>query len=432
LQQPLSGVVRRFRHYSSARHRGVARHPRSTPHRLLTLNIHTLEHLMFFPIFLLSGAGFTVLTTEFLIVGLLPGLARDLGITVSQAGLLVTLFAFTVAAAGPLLTMAMNRTRRKTIFVGTLVLLGLANLLAAFAPNVGVMAVARFIPALALPVYWSLASATAVDIVGPEKAGKAISVITFGVICATVFGIPIGTLIADTYGWRIAFGAVSAVAFVKALMLYFYFPQMAAGTDGTSFKSQLTILRDPVMLGHVLLSVLVFTGMFTAYTYLADILGRLAGFNGQLVGWTLMAFGVVGLLGNHLGSRIVDKSPLQASLIFCGLIAAAMLALGLSIRTHAALAAVLGVWGLSQAALFMVSHVRVMKAAPQAAAFAASLNISGANLGIGLGAMLGGSVIDHFGIANLGYAGAGVMLLSLALTFILLGSRQPRQALCVN
>jgi predicted MFS family arabinose efflux permease len=114
------------------------------------------------------------------------------------------------------------------------------------------------------------------------------------------------------------------------------------------------------------------------------------------------------------------------------LIAAAMLALGLSIRTHAALAAVLGVWGLSQAALFMVSHVRVMKAAPQAAAFAASLNISGANLGIGLGAMLGGSVIDHFGIANLGYAGAGVMLLSLALTFILLGSRQPRQALCVN
>lgn len=387
---------------------------------------------MFFPIFLLSGAGFTVLTTEFLIVGLLPGLARDLGITVSQAGLLVTLFAFTVAAAGPLLTMVMNKTRRKTIFVGTLVLLGFANLLAAFAPNVGVMAFARFVPALALPVYWSLASATAVDIVGPEKAGKAISVITFGIICATVFGIPIGTLIADAYGWRSAFGVVAAVSFLKALMLQFFFPQLAAKADDVSLRRQLTILRDPVMLGHVLLSVLVFTGMFTAYTYLADVLERLAGFSGQLVGWTLMAFGVVGLLGNHLGARIVDRSPLQASLIFCGLIAAALLALGVSINTNAALALVLGIWGMAQAALFMVSHVRVMKAAPQAAAFAASLNISGANLGIGLGAILGGSVIDHFGIATLGYAGASVMGLSLVLTVILLGSRQPRQALCAN
>ena len=125
---------------------------------------------MLLPILLLSAAGFTILTTEFLIVGLLPGLARDLDVTVSQAGLLVTLFAFTVAATGPLLTALMANIERKRLFIGVLILFGLSNALAMAAPNIWVMAVARFVPALALPVFWSLASATAVELVGPARA----------------------------------------------------------------------------------------------------------------------------------------------------------------------------------------------------------------------------------------------------------------------
>jgi DHA1 family inner membrane transport protein len=372
------------------------------------------------PILLLSAAGFTVITTEFLIVGLLPGMARDLHVTVSQAGLLVTLFAFTVATTGPFLTAFFNRIERKRLFVWTLVLFGLSNMLAALAPNIELIAIARLVPALALPVFWSLASETAVDLIGPERAGRAISMITFGIVCATVFGIPVGALIADALGWRSAFGVLGILAFAKALMLLAFFPTTRVKKQHISVMRQFRILRDPVIAGHVLLSILVFTGMFTAYTYLADMLERLAGFNGAMVGWSLMAFGAIGLIGNSLGGRLVDRSPLGTSLLFSGLMALGMLALAPSMSTRWGMAGTLGVWSISQAAMFIVCHVRLMKAAPEAPAFAASLNISGANLGVGLGAIIGGSVIDSFGIDKLGFAAGAIVGLSLVLAFMML------------
>jgi predicted MFS family arabinose efflux permease len=145
----------------------------------------------------------------------------------------------------------------------------------------------------------------------------------------------------------------------------------------------------------MLLSILVFSGMFTAYTYLADILERLAGFDGTVVGWCLMGFGAVGLIGNSLGGRAVDRHPLIASMVFCAFMIAGMVSLVPNIHSTRA-GGGMGIWGVTQAALFLVSHVRLMKAAPDAPAFAASLNIAGANLGIGLGAMIGGRVIDSW------------------------------------
>lgn len=378
---------------------------------------------MLLPILLLSAAGFTVLTTEFVIVGLLPAMARDLLVTVPQAGLLVTLFAFTVATFGPFLTAYCSRFNRKRLFVGILILFGLSNALAALAPDIAVMGVARLIPALGLPVFWALASETAVDIVGPQFAGRAIARIGFGIVCATVFGIPVGTLISDAFGWRTAFAALSALAFAKALLLTVYLPDTVVKKEPVSMLSQFGILRNPLMQGHVLLSVLVFSGMFTAYTYLADMLERLAGFDGSLVGWCLMGFGAVGLLGNSLGGRMVDRHPLIASLVFCAFMVVGMVAVVPSIHSWFALALALSVWGTTQAALFLVSHVRLIKAAPQAPAFAASLNIAGANLGIGIGAIIGGRVIDHLGLGRVGFAAAGIIVLAILLAWVLMKTK---------
>ncbi|RAU42314.1 MULTISPECIES: MFS transporter [unclassified Pseudomonas] len=383
---------------------------------------------MFFPIYLLSAAGFTVLTTEFVIVGLLPAIARDLEVTIAQAGLLVTLFAFTVACFGPFLTAYFSRFERKRLFISVLMLFGVANAVAAVAPNIGVMAIARLIPALGLPVFWALASETAVDIAGPDHAGRAIAKIGFGIVCATVFGIPVGTLVSDAFGWRSAFALLSVLAFAKALLLFIYLPQ-SVHQHQASFRSQFAILRNRLMQGHVLLSVLVFSGMFTAYTYLADMLERLAGFDGALVGWCLMGFGAVGLLGNWLGGRLVDRHPLMASLTFCAFMIGGMVMVVPSMHSVPALALSLTVWGVTQAALFLVSHARLMKAAPQAPAFAASLNIAGANLGIGAGALIGGRVIEQFGLDKLGFAGAGIILLSILLAGVLMIA-EPRQATC--
>lgn len=375
---------------------------------------------MLLPIFLLSAAGFTVLTTEFVIVGLLPSIARDLHVSIPQAGLLVTLFAFTVAAFGPFLTAWFARFERRKLFISVLLMFGLSNTLAALAPDIWVMAVARLIPALGLPVFWALASETAVDIVGPQHAGRAIARIGFGIVCATVFGIPVGTLISDMFGWRSAFAILAVIAFAKALLLFVYLPKTSLHLHQVSFRSQFKILRSPLMQGHVLLSILVFSGMFTAYTYLADILERLAGFDGTLVGWCLMGFGAVGLLGNSLGGRAVDRHPLIASMVFCLFMIGGMVALVPSIHSTWGLAAAMGIWGITQAALFLVSHVRLMKAAPEAPAFAASLNIAGANLGIGLGAMVGGRVIDTLGLGNVGFAAAGFILVSILLALLLM------------
>ncbi|WP_312299899.1 MFS transporter [Stutzerimonas nitrititolerans] len=375
---------------------------------------------MMLPILLLSAAGFTVLTTEFIIVGLLPGIARDLAVSIPQAGLLVTLFAFTVACLGPFLTAYFARFERRKLFVSIMVLFGLANLLAAMAPNIEVMAVARLLPALALPVFWALASEAAMDLVGAEQAGQAVAKISFGVVCATVFGIPVGALVADALGWRAAFGLLGALAFAKALLLFFFLPTIQVHSAETSLLNQFRVLRSLEMQGHVLLSVLVFCGMFTAYTYLADILERLAGFNGTVVGWCLMAFGAVGLIGNSLGGRAVDRHPLWASIGFSLFMIMGMVALIPSIHSTTALAIAMAVWGITQAALFLVSHVRLMKTAPETPAFGASLNISGTNLGIGLGAIVGGHVIDNFGLGSLGYAASGFIGLSILLALVLM------------
>lgn len=384
---------------------------------------------MLLPILLLSAAGFTVLTTEFIIVGLLPAIARDLEVSVPQAGLLVTLFAFTVAALGPFLTAYFARFKRKPLFITILLMFAFANTLAALAPNIWVMGFARLLPALGLPVFWALASETAVDIVGPEYAGRAIAKIGFGIVCATVFGIPVGTLISDAWGWRSAFSILAVVALAKALLLWLYLPATHVVRANASLRSQLGMLRSPLVIGHIVLSVLVFSGMFTAYTYLADILERLAGFDGTLVGWCLMGFGAVGLIGNSLGGRMVDRHPLIASMVFSAFMIGALLALVPSIHSSLALAAALAIWGITQSALFLVSHVRLMKIAPQAPAFAASLNIAGGNLGIGLGAMVGGRVIDSYGLGSLGLAAAGFILLSIVLALVLMFAK-PRAAAC--
>jgi MFS transporter, DHA1 family, inner membrane transport protein len=382
------------------------------------------------PILLLSAAGFTILTTEFVIVGLLPSMAKDLKVSVSQAGLLVTLFAFTVAVAGPLLTASLVNRARKRLFVFVLLLFSLSNALAAAAPNIGVMALARFIPALMLPVFWSLASETAVQITGPERAGKAISMISFGVVTATIFGIPTGTLISDKFGWRSAFAVLSALALAKAFLLLAFLPKIHGNKERISVWRQLGILGDPRILGHVLLSLLVFAGMFTAYTYLTDMLERLAGFDGSMVGWILMGFGGVGLVGNWLGGRIVDRNPLGASILFCISIAGVLIVLVPFIKSAAGLFLVLTIWGISQAALFTVSHTRVMNAAESTPALGASLNISGANLGIALGAIVGGRMIDLFGLASVGTAAAAIVAVAIAAAAFLMVTESPKTQTC--
>lgn len=371
-----------------------------------------------FSITLLAIAAFVIVTTEFLIIGLLPALARDLEISISTAGQLVTLFAFTVMLFGPPLTAALAHFERKRLFMVIMLVFATANALAALAPNIWVLSLARFIPALLLPVFWGTASETASQLVGPERAGRAVAQVYLGIAAATLFGIPLGTVFANLIGWRGAFWGLAALSLLMLVLLALYMPTLAR-PERSSIGQQMRILRDSRFIGHILLSVVVFTAMFTAYTYLANILERLAGIAPVAVGWWLMGFGAIGLVGNWLGGHFVDRNPLSATAVFVLILAAGMALSAPLAGSHVGLAVALAIWGIAYTALYPVCQVRVMKAASHAQALAGTLNVSAANAGIGLGAIIGGYGIERIGLAGIGYIAASIALAAAAICLLL-------------
>ncbi|HBO9753416.1 MFS transporter [Pseudomonas aeruginosa] len=361
---------------------------------------------------ILAVAAFVIVTTEYLIVGLLPALARDLGISISAAGQLVTLFAFTVMLFGPVLTALLSHIERKRLFVAILLIFAASNALAALAPNVWILALARFIPALVLPVFWGTASETAGHLVGPQRAGRAVSQVYLGISAALLFGIPLGTLAADAFGWRGTFWMLAGLSLVMALALSVFMPTEAR-PQRLRLGEQTRILKDTRFVANVLLSVVVFTAMFTAYTYLADLLERIVGVAPAHVGWWLMGFGAIGLAGNWLGGCFVDRNPLGATTAFSLLLGLGMAATVPLAGIPILLAFALAFWGIAYTALFPICQVRVMKSASHAQALAGTLNVSAANAGTGLGAIIGGLVIPQWGLGSIGYVATGIAAIAL-------------------
>ncbi|MFE8644083.1 MFS transporter [Sphingomonas sp. NCPPB 2930] len=362
-------------------------------------------------ILVLAIAAFVIVTTEFLMVGLLPALARDLGVSVAAAGQLVTLFAVVVMLCGPALTAWLAHIERKRLFLAVLVLFAVSNALAAVSPNLWTLAIARVVPALALPVFWGTASETAAQLAGPQRAGRAVSMVYLGISGAMLFGIPLGTLAGDAIGWRAAFWILAGLSLLVAVLLQIAMPTMTAGRR-VAFSEQARILKNPVFVANVVLSVAVFTAMFTGYTYLAELLEQVAQVPPSHVGWWLMGFGAVGLVGNWLGGLWVDRKPLATTAAFSALLAAGMVATVLFAQVPIGLVIALAVWGVANTALYPVCQLRVMKSAPDAQALAGTINVSAANGGIALGAILGGASVSAWGVGSVGFVGAAVAVLA--------------------
>ena len=376
---------------------------------------------------ILAFSAFLIVTTEFLIIGLLPALARDLDISISMAGQLVTLFAFTVMIFGPPLTAMLSHLDRKKLFVAILLIFAASNALAAVSDSFWLLAVARLVPALALPVFWGTASETAGQLAGPEKAGQAIANVYLGISAAMLLGIPLGTLVSNALGWRGAFWLLAGLSLIMALAILAFMPAVSR-TAKVDFLQQAKIFKEPYFLSNVLLSIVVFSAMFTAYTYLADILERVAGVHPENIGWWLMAFGAVGLIGNWIGGKAIDRSPIKASVLFLLLLAIGMTAVVPFAHMGLIFCAALGLWGIANTALYPVSQVRVMSSVSHSKALAGTTNVSAANAGIGIGAIVGGMTIANLGIEYLGYAAAAIAVMALMLVPLVhkLASRQER------
>ncbi|MBR9906040.1 MAG: MFS transporter, partial [Gammaproteobacteria bacterium] len=258
-----------------------------------------------------------------------------------------------------------------------------------------------------------------------HQAGRAVARVYLGISAALVLGVPLGTVAATSVGWRGSFLILAVLSLALAFMTWRFMPKLAASPKEAPGHHQSDLLKDPRFLLHIGLSIVVFTAMFTAYTYLADILERVAGIHPTYVGWWLMGFGLVGLIGNWLGGVAADRSALLSTLFFTILLAAAMLLIVPVAQSHWFLAFTLMLWGISYTGLFPICQIRVMEAGGTAQALAATVNVSAANAGAGIGAIAGGLVIDHWQIANLGYASASIGLLAIIYAMAMLSARKP-------
>lgn len=376
-------------------------------------------------ILILGLSGFVLVTTEFLIVGLIPHVAREFAITTSQAGWLVSLFAFTVMTCGPFLTARLAHLDRKNLFIAILMIFSAANLLAALAPNIWVLAIGRFIPALALPVFWGTASETAAQLVESRHSGRAVARVYLGISAALVLGVPLGTVAATSIGWRGSFIILAVASLLLTAMTWLFMPRLAGASHAAGSHEEPSLIKDRTFLAHVGLSVLVFVAMFTAYTFLADLLENVARIDPRSVGWWLMGFGLIGLVGNWIGGLVADRNSLFATLIFTVGLIIAMLLFTPAAQSHWLLGAVLGLWGISYTALFPVCQIRVMEAGKKAQALAATVNVSAANAGAGIGAITGGVVIDHLHLSQLGHVSAVIGAVAIAYATLILRAKKP-------
>lgn len=349
---------------------------------------------------LVFGAA-VVVAAEFVVIGLIPAMTAELGLSPLQAGSLVTVFALASALLGPVLVAVTARLPAAPVLAAALLPFA-ANLLLLAMPSFPLALALRVGQGAALPLFMSLAGA----LLGSSRGtGPGIALLYVGVTVGGTLAPPAGSLIAGHLGWQVPMAAVGALALAGIAACLAAIPD--AKPDRTTAPWRL--LMRPVLRRHLLLSTLSFAAMFTGVSYIGLLLHH-TGFDDGKVTLALLAFGVAGLGGNWLAGRQASRAlPATAA---AGLTAAAMaLAVAVSPGPLTTGLAVL-IWGAAHAAGFVFCQVRVMDAAPDAPGFAGSLNISAANIGIALGSVIGGEAIA-FGGAT-GAAIAACMLALLA------------------
>jgi MFS transporter, DHA1 family, inner membrane transport protein len=379
---------------------------------------------------LLVFATAVLVTVEFIVVGLLPLLARDLGVSIERAGWLVAVFALSAALLGPPATLLAGRWTPRAVLAGSLFAFGLATVMAALVPAFGVQLAARGVQGALLTLFIGLASAEAAAMAGRARAGRAVGQVNLGVVFATVFIVPLGVALADLFGWQSVFLGLGALAVFGSALLLPVMPPRRASLSAP-LRDQAAMLRLGSFLAQLCLSAVVFTAMFSTYSYIAAYFEEVLRLEGREVAVWLLGFGLAGLAGNWLAMRWVDRSPMGLTLVVALALVAALLALGLSGGSRLFALPPLALWGAAHTAAFVACQVRVMAAAPAAPAFAAALNISLCNLGIALGAGLGGWIVARQGIEMLWLGGAAVGAVSLGFGLALwLRSRPPEGTPC--
>lgn len=369
----------------------------------------------------LTISAFAIGTTEFVIVGLLPTIAQDLGVSLPSAGLLVSLYALGVAIGAPVLTALTGKVPRKTLLLTLMVLFTLGNLLAWKAPGYETLVIARVLTGLAHGVFFSIGSTIATSLVPKEKAASAIAIMFTGLTVALVTGVPLGTFIGQHFGWRETFLAVSALGLVAFVGSLLYVPSTIQHGKPASLLQQVQVLGQPRLLLVYAMTAVGYGGSFIAFTYLAPILQQVSGLGGSAVGLVMLVYGVSVAFGNIWGGKLADRRGPVAALKLIFLLLAAVLLLLTFTAPHPVLVVItVLLWGAVAFGNVAGLQVYVVRQAehftPRAVDVASGLNIAAFNLGIAGGAWGGGLIVEHLGLVHTGWIGALVVLGAFGLT----------------
>ena len=371
--------------------------------------------------FALAVGGLGIGIGEFAPMGLLPNMARDIGVTIPQAGHTISAYALGVVVGAPLLAVVGARVPRKALLLGLMVLFAVGNVLSAVAPNYGSLVAARFLAGLPHGAFFGVASLVAASLVEQNRRTQAVGRIMLGISVANLLGVPFATWFGQALGWRAAFGAVAGVAVLDAVLLALWVPRIAA-VEGASARRELGALGRRQVWMILAVAAIGCGGMFSVYSYITPTLTQVTGFRESTVPFVLSVWGLGMIVGSIVGPRFADRALMPSIGGFLLWNAVAML---LFTATSAyAWSAVLTVFLIGTGiAVGPAMQTRLMDVAADAQTLAASLNHAAFNIANALGAWLGGYVIYlGFGWTAPSWVGAGlagcgflILLLSAAL-----------------
>ncbi|MGO2367422.1 MAG: MFS transporter [Serratia sp. (in: enterobacteria)] len=371
----------------------------------------------------LTISAFAIGTTEFVIVGLIPTIAEQLGVTVPSAGLLVTIYAIGVAIGAPVLTALTGRVPRKLLLISLMVVFTLGNLLAWQSPSYESLVVARLLTGLAHGVFFSIGSTIATSLVAKEKAASAIAIMFGGLTVALVTGVPLGTFIGQHFGWRETFLAVSFIGVIATIASIILVPNTIKNQASASIGEQFKVLTHPRLLLIYAITALGYGGVFTTFTFLAPMMQELAGFSAPAVSWILLAYGIAVAMGNIWGGKLADRHGAVRALSFIFAALAALLLVFQFTASHSVAALmtviVMGVFAFGNVPGLQVYVVqKAEQYTPNAVDVASGLNIAAFNVGIALGSVIGGQTVASLGLAQTPWIGALIVLAALLLVGI--------------
>jgi len=354
---------------------------------------------------------FAMVTTEFLPIGLLTDIGAGLQVSDGTAGLMVTMPGVLAAFAGPALIVASGRLDRRTVMVTLTAMLVASNLLAAFAPSFGTMLAARLLLGLCIGGFWTFAPSAATQLVAPGAQARAMSLVLAGVSAATVLGVPAGALLGTLAGWRAAFGLTGALAAIVLAIQLWLLPAMPPARAIRPRDLLTPLTRRMAQVGLLAVLFLV-AGHFAAYTYLKPLLQQVFGLDANGVTTLLLAYGAVGFFGTFVGGSLVARSVRAAALLAAVLLAAALLLSTLVGSGFVAAAAVVVTWGVAFGMIPVALTGWMMEAVPDAPEAGQALLVSGFQVAIASGALLGGLVVDGWGISTAMLLSGGLVLVA--------------------